>query len=234
VIHGIKGTSLIDYPSKVATVLYTSRCNFRCPFCHNRELVLAADSDQIPLDEVLATLAERRGFIDGVVITGGEPTVHAGLGELIGAIKELGLAVKLDTNGYNSQVLQRLLHNGKLDFIAMDIKSSLAKYSRAAGIEVDTSRISRSIKLIKESGIGYEFRTTCVPSLVDIEDIQEISRLAGSRSRLTLQQFQPINTLAPEYADITPYPDDVLAGLAEIARRNVASCRLVGATTPAG
>jgi pyruvate formate lyase activating enzyme len=231
VIHGIKGTSLIDYPAKVATVLYTSQCNFRCPFCHNRELVLAADSDQIPLDKVLTTLSKRRGFIDGVVITGGEPTVHAGLGELIDAIKGLGLAVKLDSNGYNPQVLQRLLDEGKLDFIAMDIKASLSKYSRAAGIEVDTGRIVRSIELIKESGIDHEFRTTCVPSLVDIEDIQEISRLAGSHSQLTLQQFQPVDTLSPEYADITPYPDDVLAGLAEIARRNVASCRLVGTTT---
>ena len=218
----------------MATVVYTSRCNFRCPFCHNRELVLAPDSAQIPLGKVLATLDERRGFIDGVVITGGEPTVHAGLGELISAIKEQGLAVKLDTNGYNPQVLQRLLDAGQLDFIAMDIKSSLAKYSRAAGIEVDTGRINRSIELIKNSGIDYEFRTTCVPSLVDIEDIQEISRLAGSRSRLTLQQFQPVDTLSPEYAEITPYPDDVLAGLADIARRNVAACRLVGtATTPA-
>jgi pyruvate formate lyase activating enzyme len=190
--------------------------------------VLAPDSAQIPLEEVIAALEKRRGFIDGVVITGGEPTVHAGLGELIDAIKELGLAVKLDTNGYNPQVLQKLLDDGKLDFIAMDIKASLSKYSRTAGIEVDTGRITQSIELIKNSGIDYEFRTTCVPSLVDIEDIEEISRLAGSQSRLTLQQFQPVNTISVEYMSITPYSNDVLAGLADIARKNVAQCRFIG------
>jgi pyruvate formate lyase activating enzyme len=228
VIAGIKGTSLIDYPGKVAAVLYMSRCNFRCPFCHNRELVLEEDIKPVLEEEALAILASRRGFIDGAVITGGEPTIHSSLSGLIRAIRKLGFTVKLDTNGYNLGALKRLLAAGMIDFVAMDIKTSLPKYSQAVGVEIDTGRITESIELIKDSSIECEFRTTCVPSLVDSDDIEQISKMVGESGWLTLQQFQPENTLDPNYNEITPYPKEKLIDFLEIARQNVASCRLIG------
>jgi pyruvate formate lyase activating enzyme len=173
-------------------------------------------------------LASRRGFIDGVVITGGEPTIHSHLKELIAAIRELGFTVKLDTNGYNPSILGKILTLRIVDFIAMDIKTSLRKYSRAAGVDVDTHRITKSVEMIKSSSVEYEFRITCVPGLVESEDIEEISTLIGRSGRLTLQQFHPENTLDPDYSTLTPYPGETLTAFLDIARRNVTSCRLIG------
>ncbi len=163
-----------------------------------------------------------------MVISGGEPTIHPGLQELVAALKELRVAVKLDTNGYRPDVLSRLIGSGNIDYIAMDIKTSRAKYSRAAGVGIDFGRISESIGLIKSSKIDYEFRTTCVPALVEAEDIEEISKLAGISSTLTLQQFNPENTLDNSYRTVKPYSEEVLNGFLELASRNTASCRLIG------
>jgi pyruvate formate lyase activating enzyme len=212
----------------VAAVIYTSRCNFRCPFCHNSGLVLEKGVETLSDDEVLGKLALRRGFIDGVVITGGEPTIYSGLEELIGGIKELGFAVKLDTNGYNPIILKNLLVSGSIDFVAMDIKTSLEKYHLAAGIDIDTTRISESVTLIRNSGIAHEFRTTCVPSLVDGEDIEKVSKMVGRNAPFTLQQFQAENTLDPEYSTVVPYSRETMLHLLEIARQYVTSCRLIG------
>jgi pyruvate formate lyase activating enzyme len=194
-VTAIKGISLIDYPRKIATVLYLNHCNFRCPFCHNGHLLFSRHDNSIDLPAVLEKVKTRRDFIDGVVISGGEPTIHPGLQELVAALKELRVAVKLDTNGYRPDVLSRLIGSGNIDYIAMDIKTSRAKYSRAAGVGIDFGRISESIGLIKSSKIDYEFRTTCVPALVEAEDIEEISKLAGISSTLTLQQFSPENKI---------------------------------------
>ena len=221
--------SLLDYPGKVAMVLFASKCNFRCPFCHNRELVLGQDITQLPQDEVLQELQQRQGFIDGVVISGGEPTIHNGLAEFIGKIKETGLAVKLDTNGYKPDVLKELFKEKLLDYVAMDIKTSWGKYSKAAGIEVDCERLKESVELIKASGAQYEFRTTCVPGLVDESDIEEISRLTGEGGLFTLQQFQPKDTLDASYQQITPYLPARLQYFLALARRNSSNCRLIGA-----
>jgi pyruvate formate lyase activating enzyme len=227
-IAGIKGTSLIDYPGKVAAVLYTSPCNFRCPFCHNRQLALGEGTRPMPEEEVTEMLLARRGFVDGVVITGGEPTVSTDIYKWIAVLRALKYAVKLDTNGYDPGVLRMLLAVGGIDFVAMDVKTSWPKYGRAAGIDVNTNRIMESIELIKGSGVKHEFRTTCVPSLVDGEDIEEISRLVGKSGQYTLQQFQPGNNLEPDFRNVTPYPVEVLREFLESARRNTASCRLIG------
>jgi pyruvate formate lyase activating enzyme len=228
VISGIKGTSLIDYPGKVAAVIYMSRCNFRCPFCHNSGLVLEKGVEILSDKDVFSMLDLRHGFIDGVVITGGEPTIYSGIEELIGGIKGLGFAVKLDTNGYNPSMLEDLLTRGLIDFVAMDIKTSLEKYHLAAGINIDTPVIIESVELIKNSGIGHEFRTTCVPSLVCDEDIEKVIKLVGRTSHLTLQQFQPENTLDPHYSMVAPYSKEILLDFLRIAQQNVASCRLIG------
>jgi pyruvate formate lyase activating enzyme len=227
-IAGIKATSLIDYPGKIAAVVYLSRCSFRCPFCHNRQLVLEEDLQAIPEEQVLQTLSSRQDFIDGVVITGGEPTLSGNLHGLINSIKALGFPVKLDTNGYNPEVLEKLINSRAIDFIAMDIKTAWHKYYMATGIAADTRRLIASVSLIKDSGIDHEFRTTCVPAIIDREDIEIISRLVGHSSGYTLQQFQPENTLDSSYEQITPYPVAVLKEFLEIARRNTAPCRLIG------
>ena len=213
----------------MATVLFASRCNFRCPFCHNRELVLGQDITQLPQDDVLQELQQRQGFIDGVVISGGEPTIHNGLAEFIGKIKETGLAVKLDTNGYKPDVLKELFKENLLNYVAMDIKTSWGKYSKAAGIEVDCERLKESVELIKASGAQYEFRTTCVPGLVDESDIEEISHLNGDGGLFTLQQFRPKGTLDESYAQINPYLPARLQYFLALARRNSPNCRLIGA-----
>ena len=227
-VTAIKGISLIDYPGKVAMVIYLNRCNFRCPFCHNGHLVLDRHDNTMGMTGMLEKVRARRDFIDGVVISGGEPTLHPNLNEMFAAIKRLDLAVKLDTNGYRPHVLRKLLDSGNIDFVAMDIKTSPAKYSRAAGVTIDTGRIIESIGLIRDAGIGHEFRTTCVPTLVDEKDIDQISKLAGRSSSLTLQQFCPDNTLDASYSTIQPYSKEVLQSFVETARRNTASCRLIG------
>jgi pyruvate formate lyase activating enzyme len=205
-----------------------SNCNFRCPFCHNKELVFGKNNAQLTEEKALEMLASRRGFIDGVVVTGGEPTIYPGLDELIFKIKKLGFRVKLDTNGYKPRMLRSLFTAKSVDFVAMDIKTSWEKYNRATGIEVNIKCLVESIDLIKYSGIEYEFRTTCVPSLVDGEDVEEISKLAGRSGLFTLQQFQPENTLDPDYSSVIPYSRDKLLDFLEVARRNTNSCRLIG------
>ncbi len=209
-------------------MIYTKGCNFRCPFCHNSSLVLGINNESITQPDVIDILASRRGFIDGVVITGGEPCLHDGLGDLIESIKSFGFAVKLDTNGYFPEVLQRLIDDSLIDYIAMDIKTAWGKYSKAAGVDIDVLRLKQSINLIKQSGLDFEFRTTCVPSLVDGEDIEEIGRMVGNKGRYTLQQFQPVDTLSEEYKGLSPYPFGVLRDFLEIARRNVPGSRLIG------
>lgn len=177
-------TSLLDYPDRVAAVLFTAGCNFRCPFCHNAELVLPEKTRELQLtgkQEVFRALEERRGFLDGVVITGGEPTLQPDLREFIREVRQLGLLVKLDTNGSRPEVLEDLLAAGLLDYVAMDVKAPLTRYSDFAGVPVDLSAIEESICLVRERAPDYEFRTTVAPGLV-AEDLKEIAvLLAGSR-----------------------------------------------------
>ena len=209
-------------------MIYTNRCNFRCPFCHNRQLVLNTDFQPVELEEVMRTISDRKGFIDGVVVTGGEPTIYPALPELLAALKSMGVKIKLDTNGYNPAALDILIGGGLLDYIAMDIKTSLPKYDLAAGIKVEKEKITTSVELIQKSRVKHEFRTTCVPGIVDIQDVEAISVWIGNGEDYTLQQFQPENTLDPECSKITPYLRQTLEEFREIAGRNVASCRLIG------
>lgn len=185
-------TSLIDYPEHIADVVYVGACNFRCPYCHNFDLVLHPEQlpDIIPA-RILRDLELRRGFVDGVVITGGEPTLQPDLLEFLADIRDLGLAIKLDTNGYRPDVLQKCLEQQLVDYVAMDIKSSFAKYERAAGVPLDVGRLQRSIELILNSKVEYEFRTTVVPGLVDISDVQSIVRAIHGAKKYYLQCFRP-------------------------------------------
>ena len=228
-IRGWVRASLIDYPGKIATVLFTSGCNFRCPYCQNSELVLRPESlPQIAPAEVFQFLTRRRGLIDGVVITGGEPTLQKGLDDFLWKIKELGLAAKLDTNGYCPRILRELLEQGLLDYVAMDVKTSLAKYPLAAGVPVDEQRIEESVGLILSSGIVHEFRTTVVPGIVAPEDVEEMAKLITGAEKYILQQFRPQGTLEPRFREVAPYPARTLLEMAQAAEKWVGEVEVRG------
>jgi pyruvate formate lyase activating enzyme len=227
-IKGLVKTSIVDYPGKVATVLFVGGCNFRCPYCYNVDLVLRPETlPDIEVGEVLGLLAERQGLVDGVVVTGGEPTLQADL-DFLGEVKALGLAVKLDTNGYHPHSLQRLLQERLLDYLAMDVKAPVGKYSLVAGRRVDAKRIEDSIQLVLSSEIEHEFRTTVVPGMVGVEDVGAIAQSIAGARRYFLQQFRPSSTLAPQFTTRDPYPATVLEEMADAARRWVANVSIRG------
>lgn len=183
-IHGLNKTTLLDYPGYVAATVFTGGCNFCCPFCHNAGLVLAPERQPVlPEQEVLAFLKKRRGILSGVCITGGEPTLQPDLKEFLSAVKELGYLVKLDTNGYRPAVLRELLLEELVDYVAMDIKTSLSCYEKLTGRKnMDINRIKMSIQLLLSGKTAYEFRTTVVRELHTRRDFEEMADfLAGSK-----------------------------------------------------
>lgn len=209
-IKGFLQTSFVDWPGKIASVLFLPRCNFRCPYCHNHELIL--DSDRfptVPFDYILATLRPYRGWIDGVCITGGEPTLLPSLPELVKHIKRAGMQVKLDTNGSRPMILKSLLHARLVDYVAMDVKAPLDRnaYSRCSGVGADLDAVSESISLLKTSGISYEFRVTVVPTLLDENDLVRMAHQLRGAAKLTLQQFNPTHALDPRCRTIAPFPE---------------------------
>ena len=186
--------SLLNYPDRVAATIFTNGCNFRCPYCQNAELVLDVDGNQlIPEEEVLTYLRDRKKLLDGVCITGGEPTIQPDLIEFIKKVKEIGLLVKLDTNGSNPKVIKELLDNNLIDYIAMDIKSVFSKYSIITCRNVNTDRLRESINLIKNSKIEYEFRTTVIKEFMTPEDLELIINYLDCK-HYYLQKFEDRDT----------------------------------------
>ena len=190
-IAQILPTTLIDYPNRVAALIYTPLCNFRCPFCHNSELVLPEKIRKlqlVPENDILYFLREREKFLDALCITGGEPTLQEDLPRFIERVKQLGLLVKLDTNGSHPEVLKELFDNNLLDYIAMDVKGPATRYGDLAGVYVDLDAIRRSIKLIMERAPNYEFRTTVAPTITT-KDIEATVELVPGAKRYFLQTF---------------------------------------------
>lgn len=229
-IKAVLPTSLIEYPGHIATVLYVGGCNFRCPYCYNVDLVLRpAQLPDIEPSEVLQRLEARHGFVDGVVITGGEPTLQPDLAAFLTDLRRLGLAIKLDTNGYRPDVLQACLQQGIVDYVAMDIKSSPAKYEQAAGVAVDVERLRQSIELLLHADIEYEFRTTVVPGLIDLPDVQAIVGLIAGARRYYLQYFLPVATVGwGENLPVGSPSPEVMQRMADIARGAVAEVGIRG------
>lgn len=209
IIKGIQKLSLIDYPGRVACTLFTFGCNFRCPYCHNPELVIDDGTPLIPESDVLSFLEERKGFLDGVCITGGEPTLHDDLQNFIKRVKGLGYSVKLDTNGTSPETLRRLIGERLVDYIAMDVKAPLEKYESVVRVKVDTSRIAESVEIVR-SFPEHEFRTTVVPELLTREDILAIARWLKGARRFFIQQFKPTKTLDKIFMEKQVYPADEL------------------------
>ena len=191
VIHGIQKLTLVDYPGHPAAILFTGDCNFRCPFCQNVSLVLSSSSEPLIADEeIFSFLTKRKGMLDGVVVTGGEPTLQKDLIPYLGRLKGLGYLVKLDTNGYRPDVLEKAMESGYVDYVAMDIKTSLDEYPVVAGIKnLDVSRIERSVELLKSGAVDYEFRTTVVEPLHHKENFEKIGELLKGCRRYYLQSF---------------------------------------------
>ncbi len=188
-IQGYQKLSLLDYPEKTACTVFTGGCNLRCPFCHNASLVRTPFEVPSKETEVLEYLSRRRGLLDGVCVTGGEPLLQPDLAEFTAKLKSMGYLVKLDTNGTLPERLRALLATGTVDYVAMDVKNSLAGYHAAVGCETDTQKIVESIGLIQSSGITHEFRTTAVKGIHTPSDMESIARLIGPRSPYFIQGF---------------------------------------------
>ncbi len=181
-IFGFQKMTLLDFPGKVACTVFTGGCNFRCPFCHNARLVTHIDDPEISKEEILSYLNKRKGLLDGVCITGGEPLLQPDLADFISEIKKMGYAVKLDTNGAYPEKLANLLERNLLDYVAMDIKNSKEKYAQTCGVEVDIQKIEQSVQLLKSGKVEYEFRTTLVKELHEEKDVLSMAKwLQGTR-----------------------------------------------------
>ena len=189
-IGGIRKTSLLDYPDKISAIVFTQGCNFNCGYCHNPQLLNSkSEKDIYNVDVFFDFLRKRIGKLDGVVITGGEATLQPDLKSFIKEIKSMKFLVKLDTNGYKPEVIEDLLSENLVDYIAMDVKGPLYKYSSITKKEIDTNKIKDSINLILNSKIDYEFRTTLLPILISIQDFYEIGKLISSAKKYYLQRF---------------------------------------------
>ena len=186
---GIDKFSLLDYGDNVCVVLFAPTCNYRCPFCHNGDSVLNSNAE-IPFEDILNYLKERKGLVDAVVISGGEPTLMNDLAAKIKQIKELGYKIKLDSNGTNPEIIKALIHQKLIDYVAMDIKNSEEKYSLTCGAKNPSiENVKKSIKLLMTSGIDYEFRTTLVKELHNSDDIKSLGELIKGAKVLYLQKF---------------------------------------------
>jgi pyruvate formate lyase activating enzyme len=197
-IKGLQKTSLIDYAPNTCCVIFIGGCNFRCGFCHNADLVNGWEKRPgIAEDEIMQFLVKRKGWIDAVVITGGEPTLYPDIVAFVKTIKGLGYKVKIDTNGSNPQVLGELLPH--VDYVAMDIKAPLEDYDDVAQTEVDKDRILESVELLKKGSTDYEFRTTVVPKYVSPEGMKKIGHWLQGAKKYVLQQYRPGKTLDPKF-----------------------------------
>jgi len=200
-IGGIQKQSFVDYPGKVSCVVFLAGCNFDCPYCHNPQLT--GDPGRQPAavaaEDVFVFLDERRGFLDGVVISGGEPTLHADLPDFCARVKRLGYPVKLDTNGSRPQMLTRLIREGLVDYVAMDVKTDPARYEGCVAGRCDGSALLAGMRVVMESGLDHEFRTTCVKPLVTPGTVERIARLIQGCRRYALQPFKAATLLHPEF-----------------------------------
>jgi len=226
-IGGLQKVSLIDYPGLICAIIFLQGCNFRCSYCHNPELVdTRLFQPSIKENEVLDFLNTRKGKLDAVTITGGEPTIHDDLMPFIKKIKKMKFAVKLDTNGSQPQIIKILLDEKMLDFIAMDIKAPLEKYENVVKVPVNADSIKESIKLILKSKITYEFRTTVVASQLEEKDILQIAKLISGADCYVLQKFMPVKVLEKKFLQEKSYPDEKFQEIKKHLENNIPSVKI--------
>ncbi|MCA9357468.1 anaerobic ribonucleoside-triphosphate reductase activating protein [Candidatus Nomurabacteria bacterium] len=224
-LGGLQQCSLIDYPGHICAVVFTIGCNFHCPYCHNPELVNET-AEEIDVEEFFSFLKKRVGLLDGVTVTGGEPTVHTDLLQFIGRIKELGFKVKLDSNGTNPDMLKEAVAANLIDYIAMDIKSPLARYSETVARPTDVASIKASIDWLRSGTVPYEFRTTVIKSFLSTDDFHIIGQEIAGAKNYYLQKFIPTKLLNPSFLKKTTYSDDEFVTIAEIMKQYVETCQI--------
>lgn len=229
-IGGMQKMTLLDYPGKVAAVIFTSGCSFKCPYCHNRDLVFVPENYEFfKPEEIFSYLQKRKGILDGVAITGGEPLIQENLEEFISEIKKLGYPVKLDTNGYHPERLKALCESGMIDYVAMDIKNTPSKYASTVGTNSEVFRIDNikeSVAFLMASGIEYEFRTTVVRELHDEEDIADIARWIRGARHFYLQQYSDSDNVIQK--GFHAYSADEMRKLCKIAQEFVPAAEIRG------
>jgi pyruvate formate lyase activating enzyme len=222
---GFEKFTLIDFPAKIACMVYTIGCPFRCPYCHNPELVDETCTTRIHENFIFKFLDERKGMIDGIVITGGEPTMHGPkLISFMREVKQRNFLIKLDTNGVHPEFIQEAIDENLVDYIAMDIKSPLSKYSQTIARPVDIDAIKSSVRVIIGSGIPYEFRTTIVRSMLSVEDIEEIGKEIKGATNYYLQKFVPTKILNPQFLKKVTYNDEEFARIQTMMGQYVSFC----------
>jgi len=228
-IAGIQKLTLIDFPGKLACTVFLMGCNFRCPWCYNPELVLPQKikkQSYIPEKEFFNFLKERKGFLEGVVLCGGEPTINKKLSQFCKKIKNFGFLVKIDTNGSNPKVLKNLIDKQLIDYVAMDVKAPKEKYNELTGVKVNIKKIQKSINILKESKINYEFRTTLVPKLLSKEDILKIAKWIGPARRYVLQNFLPKRTIDSKFEKIKPFSLEYLLKIQKLISPFFENCQI--------
>ncbi len=240
IIGGLEKLTLLDYPDHLAAIIFTQGCNFRCHFCYNPMLVLPRKGGDeknkkekgfspLSTEDLFLFLEERFGRLDGVVITGGEPTLHPDLPSFIKKIKDMGYSVKLDTNGTNPEMLQALINDKLIDYIAMDIKAPLDKYEETTSVKLDWENIKKSVKISMTSGLPYEFRTTVVPGLLVKADFQKMGELIKGASKWYLQHFKSDTELVDaSYKTQKGYTTKEMNEFAAIGREYVNLCEVRG------
>ena len=221
--------TLLDFPGHVACTVFLGGCDLRCPFCHNYELATGKVPPVMEEEELFAFLSKRKGLLDGVAVTGGEPCLHRDLPELLTRIRELGFAVKLDTNGTHPDMLRVILERGLADYVAMDIKNSPGKYAFTAGMAAEpdfVSAVRESVRILMESGTDYEFRTTVVDELHEVQDFEEIGRWIRGAKRYFLQCFTDRDTVP--YGGLSAPSKAKMEACAAIAKRYIADVQIRG------
>lgn len=222
IISGLQKSSLLDYPSKIAAVVFTQGCNFRCPYCHNPDLLpINPKHNEDNLEKVMTFLKTRQNKLDAVVLSGGEPTLQTDIDDFFVRVKELGFLTKLDTNGTNPECVQKLVEKNLLDYIAMDIKAPLEKYTEITGRIINIDNIRHSIEIIKSSNINYEFRTTVVKSQLSFSDFEKIGTLLNGCSKYYLQKFIPDITYDKTFKNEMTYSNDELVRIKELLKKYI-------------
>jgi len=209
---GLQKTSLIDFPCRVASVLYTPGCNLRCPFCHNWRIVLDPQPPFLNEETALKILEDRKKYVDAIVVTGGEPTIHKETPKFLKKLHERGFMVKLDTNGLDSRALEECLPY--VNYVALDVKTSLDKYKRLGAKETD--ELLRTIETLKTGNVEYEFRTTVVPGLVEMEDVRKICEVVKGAKIFAFQQFVPGDVLDKQFDTLLPYSREIMSSYADV------------------
>jgi pyruvate formate lyase activating enzyme len=212
---GLQKISLIDYPNKIASVLFTPGCNLRCGFCHNWRIAVDPQPPFLQEATALELLENRKKYVDAVVVTGGEPCMHQELPRFLGKLKERGFSVKLDTNGFYPDVLEECL--GSVDYVALDVKTSPSKYAQLGAS--DTAGFLHTVEMLKTGKVPYEFRTTLVPELVTPEDAAAIGKVVQGAKTHALQQFLPSNTLDKKFESLHPYAPEVIEEFAHVMQK---------------